>query len=209
MIRTKPHLIGVIAFSCIAVLSSNRLNAKPPDVRFFIDTEIEWQPMRDGSPQQFKTARGQIYGHTQIIGVYGGGKLALLSGYVHYDPKTMAFQFAPSEGFAVYLGKWEKAEDGHLKVEYRFAQGDKLACPLGAKSYDDCYGFRYKEPSITATWSAACRADGSIASIEAPQKDAEHPMHYVPLSKLTNQLEVMEMLRYAEKLLSEHLKSPS
>jgi hypothetical protein len=204
MTRAKLELGAIFALLYLVIPSLQYLNANPPEVRFFINTAVEWRSERDNSVQHWNTATGQIYGPTQIIGLYSDGKLALLFGYVEYYPKTRAFEFAPTEGFSVYVGKWEETEKDSLKVAYRFALGEKLACPLGSKSYDDCYGFRYKQPAVVSEWSQIHLADGNIASIEARLKDDATPRHFVVLSKLTNYEEVVQILRSAEKKLSGH-----
>jgi hypothetical protein len=204
MTRFKVEFASIVAFLCIALLPQHYLNANSPDVRFFISTAVEWQSVRGNTPQQLETATARIYGLAQIIGLYGGGKLAILSGYVYYDPKAKAFEFSPGEGFTVDTGKWEKAEDNHLKVEYRFAWGEKLACPAGSTSYRDCDDAHYRQPAVIATWSVVSRADGTIASMEAHLLDTTSDRHCIALSKLSNQDEVMRILRHAEKELSEY-----
>lgn len=145
---------ALIVLACIVLATPRLLDANPRQPRFFINTAVEWHSARDDSPQQLSTTTGQIYGPTQIIALYATGKMALLFGYVDYDPKTRAFVFAPTEGFSVYRGTWKKIEGNHLQVEYRFALGGKLATPIGCKSYSDSYRARYKDPAVIATWSA-------------------------------------------------------
>ena len=208
MSRSRAGLLNsVVTLFCAAILPLQTATATPPDVRFFVNTGVKWQSVRDDSPQQFNTAKGRIVGHTQIIGLYSSGKLALLYGYVEYDPKRRAFEFAPSEGFSVFLGTWKNTGDNHLNVEYRFALGQMLACPVGATTEEECYGPRYKEPAVIAAWSATSRADGSITSIEAIPKYYDTPGHYVALSHLVNRQEVMQILRSAERALAKHLNS--
>jgi hypothetical protein len=206
MNRSKLALHIAVALLCVAILPLQHLNASPPEVRFFISTTVKWQSLKDDSPQELRTAKVQIYGHAEIIGLYSNGKLALLYSYVDYDPKKKTFSFAP-EGLSVFLGTWKMAENNHLNVEYRFALGEMLACPIGATTEEECYGPRYKEPAEVAIWSATRRADGSIVSIEATPKYVAAPAHYVVLSHFDNQQEVMQTLRAAETALAKHLKS--
>ncbi len=198
---------ALAALAWVTLATSHHLDAHPDGTRFFIDTAVEWQALAGDSPQRFETSEVPIYGATRLVVLFDGGKMALLSGYFNYEPGKKAFQFTPSEGFSVQIGKWKKTEGNHLRMEYRFALGEKLACPVGSRSYEDCYGFRYKQPATVATWSVASSYDGKITAIDAASTDEGTPRRYNLLLQLENRREVMQILKFAEKTLSQHVNA--
>jgi hypothetical protein len=197
----------LIALACVALATPCHLDANPDGTRFFIDTAVEWQSLAGDSHRLFETTEEPIYAATSIVGLFDGGKMTLLSGYFDYEPKRRAFRFTPSEGFSVHIGKWEKTRGNQLQVEYRFALGEKLACLVGAKSDEDCNGFRYKQPATAATWSVVTNRDGQFTAIEAPSNGEVAHYKYISLLRLDNRRQVMQILKFAEKTLSEHVNS--
>lgn len=178
-----------------------------PGTKFFIDTAVEWRALAGDLPQRFERSELPIYGATSLVALFDGGKMALLSGYFNYVPKRKGFQFTPGEGFSVQIGKWEKTEGNQLRVEYRFALGEKLACPLGSQSDENCYGFRYRQPATVGTWSAATNGGGQFTTIDAPSTGEGARRRYSVLLRLENRREVLQILKFAEKNLLEHVNA--
>jgi hypothetical protein len=194
-----------MVLACVVLATPPLLDAELNAPRFFIDTAVEWQTLAGNSPRVFETAVEPIYGPSRLVGLFDGGKMALLSGYFDYEPRKKAFRFTPGEGFSVHFGKWEKTQGDQLQVEYRFALGEKLACPVGSKSEEDCYGFRYKQPATVATWSVTTNRAGQFTAIEVPSSGEVARRKYISLLRLENRGEVMQILKFAEKTLSEHV----
>ena len=189
---------------CITLASPHHLEANPDGKRFFIDTNVEWLTLRGNSPRRFETSRVPIYGATTVVVLCDGGTVALLSGYFRHEPQKQAFVFEPSEGYSVQIGRWEKAAGNQFRVEYGFAFGHMLACPVGSQSYEDCYGFRYREPATTATWSVTANHRGEFTRIDAPSTGEVGSRRYTLLLRLRNRREVLQILKDAESALAKH-----
>lgn len=122
----------------------------------------------------------------------------------HFVRQRKACRFKPSDGFLVYIGKWERTEGTPtIQATYRFALGEKLDCGVWAKSYEDGYGV----PATAATWSATTNPCGQFTVIETPSHVWVGHHKYVPLLRLENPRELVQTIAFAEKTLSERASS--
>lgn len=185
------------SFLLVALLPLRSFAASSSAAQFFIDTSAEWRSWRNDSPQKFSEASERIQGATTVLGLYPNGRLALISGFFSYDPKTREFNFDAGEGFGLSLGTWSQVNAERLQVEYRFAFADKFIC---STDDPDCEK-RYKRPPEKATWRITRGGHGNITAIE---RDTSSPYagRYILLQKLTNRAEVDSMIAYTEKRLS-------
>ena len=186
-----------VSFVLVALLPLRPFAASTLAVHFFIDTSGEWRSWRNDSPQKFSEASERIQGATAVLGLYPDGRLALISGFFSYDPKTSEFNFDAGEGFGLSLGTWSQVNAERLQVEYRFALADKFIC-----STDDPHcEKRYKRPPEMASWKITRDARGNITVVE-PDTFSPYAGEYILLRKLANQAEVDSMIAHTEKTLS-------
>ncbi len=184
------------SFLLVALLLFRSFAASSPAAQFFIDTSGEWRSWRNDSPQKFSEASERIQGATTVLGLYPNGRLALISGFFSYDPKTREFNFDATEGFGLSLGTWSQVNAERLQVEYRFALAEKFIC-----STDDLHCEKqYKRPPEKATWISR-GGHGNITEIE-PDTSSPYAGRYILLQKLTNRAQVDSMIAYAQKRLS-------
>jgi hypothetical protein len=184
-------------FALVVLLPLQPFAASTSAVQFFIDTSGEWRSWRNDSPQKFSGASERIQGATTVFGLYPHARLALISGFFSYDPKTSEFNFDEGEGFELSLGTWSQVNAEKLQVEYRFALADKFIC-----STDDPHcEKRYKRPTEKATWRITRGGHENITAVE-PDTFSPYAGQHVLLQKLTNQEEVNSMIAYTEKRLS-------
>jgi hypothetical protein len=163
-----------VIFVLVVLLPLQPFAASTSAVQFFIDTSGEWRSWRNDSPQKFSGASERIQGATTVFGPYPHGRLALISGFFSYDPKTSEFNF-----------------------DAGFALADKFMC-----STDDPHcEKRYKRPPEKATWRITRGGHENITAVE-PDTFSPYAGQHVLLQKLTNQEEVDSMIAYTEKRLS-------
>jgi hypothetical protein len=178
------------------VLSPLRFVATTATAHFFIDTSGEWRSWRNDSLQKFSTASERIQGATTVLGLYSDGRLALLSGFFSYNPKTREFEFDQGEGFGLSLGTWSQLNADTLQVEYRFVFADKLVC----SDDPNCEQRRKGSPEKTI-WKITRGANQNIATIERDTL-IPFPGPYVPVQKLANVAEVDSLVASIEKKTS-------
>jgi hypothetical protein len=181
-------------FALVVLLPLQPFAASTSAVQFFIDTSREWRSWRNDSPQKFNEASERIQGATTVFGLYPHGRLALISGFFSYDPKTSEFNFDAGEGFGLSLGSWSQVNAERLEVEYRFALADKFVCSTDDPQCEK----RYKRPSEKATWRITRDGHENITAVE-PDTFSPYAGQHILLQKLTNQAEVDSMIAYAEK----------
>jgi len=185
------------SFLLVVLLPLRPFGASASAVQFFINTSGEWRSWRNDSPQKFSEASERMQGATTVFGLYPNGRLALISGFFSYDPKTSEFNFDAGEGFGLSLGTWSQVNAERLQVEYRFALADKFIC-----STDDPHcEKRYKRPPEKATWRITRGGHGNITAVE-PDTFSPYAGQHILLLKLTNQAEVDSMIASTEKRLS-------
>ena len=183
-----------VIFALVVLLPLQPFAASTSAVQFFIDTSGEWRSWRNDSPQKFSGASERIQGATTVFGLYPHGRLAVISGFFSYDPKTSEFSFDEGEGFGLSLGTWSQVNAERLQVEYRFVLADKFIC-----STDDprCEK-RYKRPPEKATWRITRGDHENINAVE-PDTFSPYAGPHILLQKLANQAEVDSMVAYAAK----------
>jgi len=171
-----------VIFVLVVLLPLQPFAASTSAVQFFIDTSGEWRSWRNDSPQKFSGASERIQGATTVFGLYPHGRLALISGFFSYDPKTSEFNFDAGEGFGLSLGTWSQVNAERLQVEYRFALADKFIC----STEDPHCEKRYKRPPEKATWRITQGGHENITAVE-PDTFSPYAGQHVLLQKLTNQ----------------------